>query len=450
MTVPNVIAPLVRRHAEDAAFYWSQHDASAYSPRLTLSGLARFSHLLSAHLEGVEVAGAQGWEPALAALDRWKQPGEAFVCAHVALQCGDAVQLDALLEHVRASPDNLLRGVISALTWVPRAHALDIIRCWTGAGSETITQVAALRAVALIGEQAETTLSQPIAHFMLSLDAHVRAAACRAAAIFRESCTVEPLLHAALRDSELTVRAEAAITLGHRGQALATADADAQITAAGTLWQCVAAQVNVFNAATGWYRKQAMRRLNRWVQQLAWQAPLGHKDLPALLAFVPPRVGLHFVAYHGDPVHLPYVISTMNDPETARYAGWVWHAITGVDMQAAGMALPEPEPTPDAPAASEARLDADLGLPLPHIDAIRAYPSASLRHSIRYLLGQELTESHALDVLDASSQALRSIAAQTMMFSYPQGSIAVRGPAQVQMQSCAAMRMALQAREGQI
>lgn len=54
---PTVIEPLVRRHAEDAAFYWAQHDASAESPRLELSGLARFSQLLAAHLEGLEVAG---------------------------------------------------------------------------------------------------------------------------------------------------------------------------------------------------------------------------------------------------------------------------------------------------------------------------------------------------------------------------------------------------------
>ncbi|WP_267877617.1 hypothetical protein [Massilia frigida] len=33
-----IIAPLVRRHAEDAAFYWSQHDGSASSPHLTLAG----------------------------------------------------------------------------------------------------------------------------------------------------------------------------------------------------------------------------------------------------------------------------------------------------------------------------------------------------------------------------------------------------------------------------
>jgi hypothetical protein len=91
---PPVIAPLVRRHVEDASFYWAQHDASAYSPRLSLSGLARFSDLLDAHLEGVLVAGSAGWAPTLDALERWKQPGEAFVCTYAALHRGDMAPED--------------------------------------------------------------------------------------------------------------------------------------------------------------------------------------------------------------------------------------------------------------------------------------------------------------------------------------------------------------------
>ncbi|MDQ1918736.1 hypothetical protein [Massilia pseudoviolaceinigra] len=101
-----VIVALVKRHTEDAAFYWAQHEASIDSPRLSLNELARFSDLLDAHLEGISVAGSPGWQPALSALERWKQPGEAFVAAYSALGRNDPSELVQLLLHVRAQPEN--------------------------------------------------------------------------------------------------------------------------------------------------------------------------------------------------------------------------------------------------------------------------------------------------------------------------------------------------------
>ena len=88
----NVIAPLVARHASDAAFYWMRLDQSVTTFHLTLAHYRLFNSRLDAHLEGLEVAGAEGVQPAFAALERWKKPGEAFVCTW--LKCLKA-QLDA-------------------------------------------------------------------------------------------------------------------------------------------------------------------------------------------------------------------------------------------------------------------------------------------------------------------------------------------------------------------
>lgn len=80
----------------------------------------------------------------------------------------------------------------------------------------------------------------------------------------------------------MAVRAEAAIALSgmpEPGQAGAV------------LWHCVADQAALHGQATGWYRMQATRRLNRWTRYLAWLAPLGHADLPALFDHLPRRVG---------------------------------------------------------------------------------------------------------------------------------------------------------------
>jgi uncharacterized protein (TIGR02270 family) len=440
LPISSTIAPLIRRHAEDAAFYWLQHDASAYSSRLNLGGLERFSQLLAAHLEGIEVAGDAGWQSSLTALQKWKQTGEAFVCAYTALQNRNAAQLDAVVLEVGARPDELLRSVVSALAWVPRAQALEAIANWSTDHSSAVQQVAALRGTALIGDSAAHSLTKPVHHFLSSADAHVRSAACRAAAALAQSPTTDALLRTALQDAELAVRAEAAIALGRHAYAQGQQSTPTAIRVADTLWHAIVAQVDLHNAATGWFHKQSLRRLNRWVQHLACLIPLGNPDLAALLAFMPPRVALRFVAYHGDPAHLPFVVSRMGTPDTARYAGWVWQSITGVDFQAAGLALPEPELEHAASVITQERLDADAGLALPNTNAIGKYSTAALQNGKPYLLGQQLSPAQMLDVLEEAPQAIRSIAGMHLQLNRPDVHLGLRGPVQVQLQLLAAMR----------
>jgi hypothetical protein len=155
---------------------------------------------------------------------------------------------------------------------------------------------------------------------------------------------------------------------------------------------------------------------------------------------MPPRVALRFVAYHGDPAHLPFVVAQMSDAQTARYAGWVWQTITGVDLQTAGMALAESELLDSAPIVTHARLDADVGMALPNAQAISRYAITALGNGKRYLLGQQLTLAHMLNVLEVAPQALRSIAAMHLHLNHPEANIALRSPAQIQMHALSAMR----------
>ena len=442
-SIPSNIPPLIRRHAEDAAFFWLQHDTSAYSSRLTLTGLDRFSHLLAAHLEGIEVAGDAGWQPSLAALQKWKQTGEAFVCTHAALKNNNASQLDAVMQEVNARPDELLRAVISALVWVARPHAVATISAWSTDQNEPVKQVAALRAVALIGQGAAASLSKSIDHFLSSTNDHVRGAACRAAPACGQSPATDALLRTALQDLDLSVRAEAAIALGKHAYTQGKQHSPAAIKVADVLWHAIVAQVDLHNAAIGWYSKQTLRRLNRWVQHLAWLVSPGNSELAALLAFMPPRVALRFVAYHGNPAHLPFVVAQMGDANTARYAGWVWQTITGIDIEAAGMTLLELE-SGDSPAAvTQSQLDADSGLALPDAKRIERYATHGLQSGKRYLVGQQLSAAHVLDVLEQAPQALRSIAVMHLQLSRPEINLALRGPVRVQQQQLSAMRAAL-------
>lgn len=440
---------MVRRHVEDTAFYWSQTDASEQSPKLHLSDLIRSNRTLQAHLDGIEVAGVGAWPYAMAALERWKKPGEAFACAYVALVSGDTAKLEALVAQVQARPDELLRGVISALAWVPNHIARNAIGRWTEHDSRPVTVVAALRAFSLISNQitsgvsstnGDTWVRVPLHDYLTSSDAHVRAAACRLAANHDVDEQVKTRLKDVLKDPDVAVRAQAAIAVArlakrgaYRSRPSELLNEDLTIQSAETLLQCIVSQAGVFNHATGWYAKQAKRRLNRWVEQLAWMVTPGSSRISEILSLLPARSALRFVAYHGDTEHLGFVTRQMTDPRTMRYAGWVWQLITGIDLVASGLAMEEAAFSPDS-ALKTAPIDDDFGLPRPNREVVSNFPITHYPGQ-RCLNGYAVTLGSMLDTLESGSQPMRSIASQHLCFLDPDFLVAVRAPATVQIKT---------------
>ncbi|WP_321950772.1 HEAT repeat domain-containing protein [Paraburkholderia bannensis] len=419
-----VIGPLVHRHAEDAAFYWSLLDTSVQSVKLDLDRLAHFQGMLEAHLEGLGVAGDEGWPRALSALEKWKKPGEAFACTWLAASRAEPQLSDALLEQLRRNPDSLLRGAISGLAWAAAQGRVNAIDEWLTPHRHPVEQVAALRAMALLDDKALREQRSAIP-YLESPNAFVKAAACRAVAQAPHDCDAQ--LKALLADADPAVRAEAALALAAGGE---------RRVVLPILWQCVARQAADAEALTGWYRTQATRRLNRWVRHLAALAPSGHSDLAELYRFLPPRVGLSFALYHGDPADLPYVMSRMAEPAHARYAGWVWQILTGIDLQSANLVRPEPPLQPDQlNVLGPERLDADRGLPLPDVEAI-AHVQTTLSNRLvkgeRILFGNVISEDALFAMLINAPQAVRSIAAQALRYAVPGCVLQVRGPVGIQ------------------
>jgi hypothetical protein len=312
-------------------------------------------------------------------------------------------------------PDIMLRGIISALAWVPE----PIAQIWMQqafASAEPTALVAALRACALRHwEVSSWAVHAQHAH------PSVRAAACRCASV-----QDVPMLQGMLTDGELPVRAEAAINLvrllrmplGTRepGATLPAQHSQLLETAASMLGACVLRQSQLCLEATGWDQVQSQRRLKRWLSHLAHAWPVGHAHASSLLAHLPIRQALHFVLHHGDAAHLPFVIQAMKKPLASRMAGWVWQSLTGMDIAQLGYTLPEPPVDVNAPMNAN-RLDADQGLPVPNIDAIAAVQAAMDLSAVpadqRILQGQLRTAEQLVEQLNPdhnTSQALRAVA----------------------------------------
>ncbi|MFC4161716.1 HEAT repeat domain-containing protein [Chitinimonas lacunae] len=404
--LPAVIEPLVRRHAGDAAFYWAQHDSSAHSCRLDLARLLHFDRLLQAHLDGLEVAGATGWQLAFEELARWRGPGEVFVCAYLALAAGDGERLREVWLQLQLDPERGLRGLISALAWVGTEQALPWVSHWLEASQNSALQVAALRTAALGGATLLKTAQVAFEPQCQNEDARVRAAAARLGARLPRRLA-QPVLLKLLEDVDPVVRAEAAIALG--GQ---------EAAAPPVLWQVCAEWIGRCAELDGWDRFQAERRLARWLRHLGGQLPPGHVALPRLLEQLPPRLGLLLALHHADPAHLPWVAAQMTAPETSRLAGWVWSALSGVQLEPAGLTLPPrlPDEETEQP-VSLAVEDQDAGLPEPDPAAVQAWMAmhqASLPTWAPGLLGRALTPDILQQMLTGAPQALRWIAARRL------------------------------------
>ncbi|WP_341645996.1 HEAT repeat domain-containing protein [Thauera sp. SDU_THAU2] len=406
------IPPLIERHVGDAAFYWLQHDQSATSALIDLSGLLHFDRLLQAHLDGITVAGDAGWTLAWDALVRWQGPGEVFVCAVLALHRGaDSGRLDPTLEQVGHKPERMLRGLISALLWCDARHVVPVIDTWTAPDAPIIQQVAAWRAVARSSTLATNPhLAQRLVIAMRHTEPVVRAAACRAAAMFGQS---EALL-SSLQDEHPAVAAEAAIALASIGS----------LNGTSTLWQSVWKLLQTMPAG-GLARTLAERRLLRWIQHLALLVPTGIPEAPRLLDALPPRLGLRFALHHADPAHLPWVAKRMEDATCARLAGWVWQSITGIDLHQNGLTR---HVSPDTSTA--AIDDLDPGLPLPDAQKIAAYPVAL--SAAPALLGKPLDRAQQMALLAHAPQVLRWNVAQRMASGNGESVMNIRARARTQ------------------
>jgi hypothetical protein len=422
---PPIIAAVVRRHIEDAAFYWSQLDGSIDSPQLGAERASQFAVLLTAHLEGIRAGREAAATMALQALERWRKPGEAFVACVAALSLegeGRLAAIEAAFGQVRLRPDLLVRGAVSALAWASPTAARRWLTTVTDL-SDPVDLVVALRGSSLI-RGAVADLGRLVVH----ASPHVRAAACRCA-----DAGMTPALERLGADDDLAVRAESCIALA---RLLRVEASDHRRVAASRLWQCVAEQVAHREGTSGWDRVQADRRLNRWIRHLAQLAPVGHPGMRELVQRLPARVGLTAMLHHGDVGLLDLVVHRMGDDEQARWAGWVWHCLTGVDLLAEGLVLDEPLLDLDAP-MTMARRDADLGLVLPDPVRVAAHPMNKLQlgDGHRVLLGRPAGESELKRILDPRAdlpQGLRFVAANGLNRIQPELELNIRARPDVQ------------------
>ncbi|MHC4103659.1 MAG: TIGR02270 family protein, partial [Planctomycetota bacterium] len=116
-----IIPMVVEQHAEEAAFLWLLRDSAVMEPHYSLSDLAHLDDRTEAHVDGLRIAGDEGWEICKEAF-AWEEAGEIFIAAVLAFESGNKDRIKKVIEAGLAEPE-LTRGIVSALGWLSYQQA---------------------------------------------------------------------------------------------------------------------------------------------------------------------------------------------------------------------------------------------------------------------------------------------------------------------------------------
>ena len=396
-----IIPSIIEQHAEEAAFLWLLRDAAIYQPHYDLEDLVELDERIEAHLDGLRLANNTGWETAQAALS-WEEPGEVFTAAVLAIESSEIEKFQAVLAAGLSQPE-LTRAIISALGW----SAINKVNYFINQlleNTDAEQRYLGIAALAIHRVYPGYRLNNAIWDENINL----RTRSLRAAGELGRQDLLPQLLQQCQAADEATRfwAAWSATLLGNREQAL-------------EILKMVSLSPSVFNqrALSILLRSLDINQATEWLRVIAQD----HKRLRYLI------MGMGIV---GDPYHIPWVITQMNDPEVARLAGETFTFITGVNLVDQDLEGDEPEnevthPTED-PEDESVDLDPDEDLPWPNPTLIQAWwqeHQTEYHSKTRYLLGNPITIQHCQQVLATGLQRQRIAAALELKLMQPSESL---------------------------
>lgn len=363
----------------------------------TLAELAKLDNRLEAHIDGLRVAGEEGWQLARKEL-AWEEPGEVFAAAVLAFESNDAQKIAEVLRVGAATPE-LSRGVISALGWMDYQQAAPHIQALCTAEQRSHRRIG-IAATAIHRQDP----GRPLINALSSGDPLLRARAARAAGELGRIDLV-PLLEQNIYSDNPACRfwsAWSSALLAGYGKTI-------------EILQSIAESPGPFRERA---LQLALRRLNlarahTWNQQLSRN--------PASL-----RLSVIGGGILGDPVLIPWLIEQMSVPPLARVAGEAFTMITGVDLAYHDLDCKQPEdfeagPTED-PADNNVELDPDERLPWPNAALVAQWWDKiqhDFRPGVRHLVGKPINAEWAASVLRHGRQRQRAAAALELALLAP-------------------------------
>jgi uncharacterized protein (TIGR02270 family) len=385
-----IIPEVVSQQAEEAAFLWLLRDAAVGQPHYTLADLAKLDNHVEAHIDGLRIAGDDGYPILKKQVEEHTEPGEVFAAAVLAFESGKDDRIAEVLKFGTTSPQ-ISRGLVSALGWLSYDKAERFIRRLLETESPLVRRVG-IAATAIHRQNPRRPLEQALSH----ADPLLKARALRAVG---ELGLVDllPTVRKNLTPEDRNCRFWAAWTL-----ALVSGDKDA------------IAQLQAVAESDSPNRERAVqiatRRLELSTAKM-WQRKLSQN---------PKQIRLSIISAGalGDPEAFPLLLAGMKKPPLAHLAGNAFTMITGVHISYDNLESEKPEgfePGPNEnPQDENVALDADAFLFWPKPEAIQKWwntHQGEFAKGTRYLVGKPITPEWLHQVLREGRQRQRVAAA---------------------------------------
>ncbi len=393
-----IIESIVSQHAEEAAFLWLLRDAAVSAPHYSLTDLAELDSRVEAHIDGLRIAGDEGWSCCAEGLQQ-EESGEVFAATVIALEGEDPRRIEQVCAAVEAAPETA-RGFVSAVGWTAPDKLRGKVAGLLEAGSPLWRRIGIAACAAH-----RVDCGERLSRAFEDADPKLRARALRAAGELAR----RDLLPALRRQMRAEVpacgfwAAWSAVLLGDRGEGLSALQS---IAGSATPLGSRAIQVVL--------RSLPPAAAGEWLKASA-PYPEHRRDL------------VTGCGVSGDPVYIPWLITRMEEaPDLARVAGEALSLITGVDIAYEDLEGDPPDdfeagPT-ERPEDEDVSPDPDEDLPWPNPEPIKAWwdaNSGGFRIGTRYLMGEPVSEPQCRRVLETGSQRQRQAAALELALLRP-------------------------------
>jgi uncharacterized protein (TIGR02270 family) len=388
---------VVSKHVEDAAALRSTRTHLVSAPHVKLIHLGRLDARLSAHLDGVTLAGNFGTQLAVAALES-PGTGQVFVATVGAIQTGQPADLAKLFSLVEAVVE-AQNGFASAFGWVSSETLKGKASALLNAAAPFHKRVG-ITACALHRVDPGGVLSATIS----SADAALRARSLRCAGEVGRRDQL-PACTEYLNDEDPACAfwaAWSAVLFGDRGRGLES--------------------LRTLGRQPGPHQERAL--------QMVLKILINQDTLSLLKALAPDlenrRMLIQATGIAGDPLYVPWLIKHMSAEKVMRLAGESFSFITGLDLAYLDLERKPPEgvelgPT-DNPEDADVAMDADDSLPWPNQAKIQKWWDANkdrFQPGVRYFMGEPVNIDNCKRVLREGYQRQRIAAALYLSLLQP-------------------------------
>ncbi len=377
---------IIDDHIGESSFLWIQRSNAIQSPNYSPQQFSDLDERLAAHIDGLRVAGEEGWQLAESLLEN-EGPEDFFPAAVLAIEAADD-RFDNLVERTKSAPE-VIPGLVSALGWVSATYLTGRVTSMLEDASPR-KQMLGLAACTLHRKD-----PPKLEQFVTASAPMVRSRALRSAGELGRTDLL-PLVREALGDPKVEARfwaAWSAVLLGDRN--------------------------NSFETLSAYAFKTGPRQIKALQLALLAKTPAAGHELLQQLPNSPDaeRMRIMGSGYIGLTQYTPWLLEQMAKPHHARIAAEAFVNITGADFNLDQLETLPPEDFEDGPTDDpddeNVELPEDIALPWPDREKLQAWWSKNqsrFQSGTRYFLGMPVTREHCIHVLKEGFQRQRVMA----------------------------------------